>query len=113
MVAPLFFYELVLIALVWLFLLLYWLWPHDPVARRQAAHVPTPPRRLRSREPKPFAGLTHTPHCALCEHEAAHPQAPPPTPPDPMPPTHRRSRTVDTSRYFCPHAGCRYRGWLG
>ncbi|MEE8292148.1 MAG: hypothetical protein V3R80_11745 [Candidatus Tectomicrobia bacterium] len=113
MVAPLFFYELVLIALVWLFLLLYWLWPHDPVARRQAAHVPTPPRRPRSREPKPFAGLTHKPHCALCKHEAAHPQAPPPAPPDPMPPTHRRSRTVDTSRHFCPHAGCRYRGWLG
>src|SRR5262249_15681613 len=21
--------------------------------------------------------------------------------------------TVDTSRHFCPHAGCRYRGWLG
>jgi transposase-like protein len=30
-----------------------------------------------------------------------------------MPPTHRRPRTVDTSRYFCPHRGCRYRGWLG
>jgi IS1 family transposase len=30
-----------------------------------------------------------------------------------MPPTHRRPRTVDTSRHFCPHAGCRYRGWLG
>jgi len=30
-----------------------------------------------------------------------------------MPPTHRRPRTVDTSRHFCPHTGCRYRGWLG
>jgi len=30
-----------------------------------------------------------------------------------MPPTHRRPRVVDTSRHFCPHAGCRYRGWLG
>jgi hypothetical protein len=30
-----------------------------------------------------------------------------------MPPTHRRPRTVDTSRHFCPYAGCRYRGWLG
>ena len=30
-----------------------------------------------------------------------------------MPPSHRRPRTVDTSRHFCPHRGCRYRGWLG
>jgi IS1 family transposase len=33
--------------------------------------------------------------------------------PDPLPPTHRRPRTVDTSQHFCPHTGCRYRGWLG
>jgi transposase-like protein len=30
-----------------------------------------------------------------------------------MPSTHRRPRTVDTSQHFCPHRGCRYRGWLG
>jgi hypothetical protein len=30
-----------------------------------------------------------------------------------MPPTHRRPRTVETSQHFCPHGGCRYRGWLG
>jgi IS1 family transposase len=30
-----------------------------------------------------------------------------------MPPTHRRPRTVDTSRHFCPHTECDYRGWLG
>jgi hypothetical protein len=30
-----------------------------------------------------------------------------------MPPTNRRPRTVDTSQHFCPHGGCRYRGWLG
>jgi IS1 family transposase len=30
-----------------------------------------------------------------------------------MPPTHRRPRGVDTSRHFCPHPGCHYRGWLG
>ena len=29
-----------------------------------------------------------------------------------MPPTYRRPRSVDTSRHFCPHTGCRYRGWL-
>jgi len=30
-----------------------------------------------------------------------------------MPPTNRRPRTVDTSRHFCPHTECDYRGWLG
>jgi hypothetical protein len=33
--------------------------------------------------------------------------------PDPLPPTHRRPREVDTSRHFCPHVHCDYRGWLG
>jgi hypothetical protein len=41
------------------------------------------------------------------------PKAPPPVPPDPMAPTHRRPRAVDTSRHFCPHSDCDYRGWLG
>jgi IS1 family transposase len=30
-----------------------------------------------------------------------------------MPPTNRRPCAIDTSRHFCPHAGCDYRGWLG
>jgi hypothetical protein len=37
----------------------------------------------------------------------------PPLRPDPMPPTNRRPRTVDTSTHFCPHTDCDYRGWLG
>src|SRR5262249_10602114 len=78
-----------------------------------AAPGPLKPKRHRSREPKPFEGLTHKPHCALCERETAHPQVPPPVPPDPMPPTSRRPRTVDTSMHFCPHPECDYRGWLG
>jgi IS1 family transposase len=112
MVSHLFYYQLALLALVWLFVML-------PVAAsRQGTPIPptaTPitPKRTSSHEPQPLAGLTHKPPCALCEHEAALPQAPPPVPPEPMPPTHRRPRTVDTSRHFCPHAGCRYRGWLG
>src|SRR5207237_6707695 len=55
----------------------------------------------------------HKPPCALCAQEAVHPHTPPPGPPEPMPPPQRRPRTVDTSRHFCPHTGCRYRGWLG
>jgi hypothetical protein len=30
-----------------------------------------------------------------------------------MPLTNRRPREIDTSRHFCPHTGCDYRGWLG
>src|SRR5512132_661250 len=112
MIPTLFFYELVLVALVWLFLMLCWLWPNDPAARCPTQPQPRPPRK-RSNDPKPFAGLTHKPHCALCEQEATPPHPPPPLPPGPMPPTNRRPREVDTSRHFCPHTGCRYRGWLG
>src|SRR4029434_4374862 len=112
MVSPLFFYELGLIALVWLFLLLCWLGPNAAVHRQPIAPS-QPPRRTRSPAPKAFAGLTHKPHCALCERATASPPAPPPIPPAPMTPTHRRPRTVDTSMHFCPHGHCDYQGWRG
>ena len=88
-------------------------WP-----RRGETPPPVPatlikPKRKRLTEPKAFAGLTHKPHCALCERETGEtPPAPPPRP-DPMPLTIRRPRTVDTSMHFCPHTECAYRGWLG
>src|SRR5215471_5307953 len=114
MVSHLFFYQLALIALVWLFLVLHSAGPCERAKRpRPAEPGPLTPKRTRSKEPKPFAGLTQRPPCALCERAAAQPQLPPPMPPDPMPPSHRRPRTVDTSRHFCPHAGCAYRGWVG
>jgi hypothetical protein len=112
MVSHLLYYQLALWALVWIFVML-----HVTESRRGAPTPPTAtpikPKRKRSNEPKPFNGLTHKPHCALCERDTAHPQTPPPVPPDPMPPTNRRPREIDTSRHFCPHAGCDYRGWLG
>ena len=99
MVSHLFFYQLVLLALVWLFVMLHLTWPKRPVTAPATPAQPEPlkPKRHRSNEPKPFEGLTHKPHCALCERDTAHPQAPPPVPPDPMPPTNRRPREVDTS----------------
>jgi transposase-like protein/IS1 family transposase len=112
MVPTLCFYELVLIALVWLFLMLQYTWPNKRT-QRQNSPTPLTSRQQHSREPKPFAGLTHKPPCALCEQAAAHSQAPLPAPPAPMPLTHRRPRTIDTSTHFCPHTGCRYRGWCG
>jgi IS1 family transposase len=109
-VSHLFYYQLAMLALVWLFVLL-------PVTGSKpgllAPPMPAKPKRKRSTEPTPFAGLTHRPHCALCEQETVRPNPPAPVPPDPMPPTNRRPRTVDTSRHFCPHTDCDYRGWLG
>jgi IS1 family transposase len=113
MVPTLFFYQLGLVALVCVFLLLCWLWPNAAASPQQPIVPTKPSRRIRSTEPKPFAGLTQRPSCALCEREATQAYEPPPAPPEPMPPTHRRPRTVETSQHFCPHGSCRYRGWLG
>ena len=108
-----FYYQLVVLRLLWLFVILHLAWPSQGVTTQTKPAKPITPHRQRSTGPQPFAGLTHKPPCALCEQEAAYPKAPPPVPPDPMPPTTRRPRTVDTSKHFCPHTGCRYRGWLG
>src|SRR6476660_9819097 len=106
--------QLVLFALIWLFIVLHLTRPKHPVT---APAVPTEPeplqsKRSRSNEPKPFEGLTQKPHCALCARDTAYPKSLPPVPPDPMAPTHRRPREVDTSMHFCPHSYCDYRGWL-
>src|SRR5881409_1241534 len=115
MVSPLFFYQLVFFALIWFFVVLHLAWPKRPLPALATPPEPEPlkPTRHRSNEPKPFEGLTHKPHCALCERDTVEPHTPPPVPPDPMTPTNRRPREVDTSSHCCPHAGCHYRGWLG
>ena len=113
MVSHLFYYQLALLALIWLFVLLPLSWPRRSETPPPVPATPITSKRKRSPEPTAFEGLTHKPHCALCERETAQPKAPAPVPPAPMPPTNRRPRTVDTSRHFCPHAACRYRGWLG
>jgi IS1 family transposase len=107
--------QLVLFALIWLFVILHLTRPKPAVVASAASALlePLKPKRPRSHEPKPFEGLTQKPSCALCERDTAYPNVPPPVPPDPMPPTNRRPRAVDTSMHFCPHAGCDYRGWLG
>src|SRR5499433_1206998 len=112
MVSHLFFYQLVLVALVWLCLMLQWAWPSDP-AVCPTTPEPPPLRRTRKREPKPFAGLTHKPHCDACEHATDFcPQAPA-APPPRIVPTRGRRRQIDTSRHFCPNLDCAYRGWVG
>ena len=113
MIPHLFYYQLVVVGLLWLCVMLHAIWPSRcAVALPQPAALVKSPRQ-RSHEPKPFVGLTHKPLCALCEQETAHPTPQPPIRPDPMLPTHRRPRTVDTSKHFCPQPGCVYHGWPG
>ena len=92
MVSHLFYYQLALWALVWLFVMLHVTWPKRGVTPPlvSAQPEPLPPKRTRAHEPTPFEDLTRKPHCALCERDAAHPQAPLPVPPDSMPSTNRR-----------------------
>src|SRR4051812_4531505 len=81
MVSHLFYYQLVLIALVWLCVMLQWAWPSDR-ATGPPTPEPLPPVPKRKRERQPFAGLTTKPHCDACEHGTApRPQAPSTPPP--------------------------------
>ena len=112
MVSHLFFYQLVLIALVWLCVMLQMAWPSAPAAMGPPSELP-PLLPKRTRAPKPFAGLTTKPHCDACAHATdphAHaPAAPPPR----IVPTRGRRRQVDTTMHFCPNPDCAYRGWVG
>src|SRR3989441_1944574 len=113
MVSHLFFYQLVLVALVWLCLMLHWVWPSDSVAACLTTLEPLPPRRQRSREPKPFVGLTTKPHCDACADTSdPHPHAPA-APPPRIVMTRGRRRQIDTAHHFCPNPDCAYRGWVG
>src|SRR5712691_528386 len=114
MISDLLFYNLLLVGLLWLCLMLHWVWPSERVI--PGSTLPSPPllSRKRSREPKPFAGLTHKPHCVACEHAVHTPTVPPPPAPPPRRHSPRgRPRQVDTSWHFCPHPHCASRGWGG
>jgi len=106
MVSHLFFYQLVLIALVWLCVMLQWAWPSDPAAACPPPPEPPPPLPKRKRELPPFAGLTHKPPCDAYEHAPTpRPQAPAAPPPRIVPPRGRR-RQVDTATHCCPNPDC-------
>jgi IS1 family transposase len=113
MVSHLVFYQLGLIALVWVFLMLSGLWPSEPAAARPMTPKPLMPRGKRSKKPQPFQGLTRKPCCAACEQMIEAPRLPPSPPPPPMTSTRGRRRHIDTSQHFCPDPACRYGGWLG
>ncbi len=107
------FYQLVLLGLLWLFMMLHVMWPSDRPVLAPRPPQPVAPPRKRSKEPKPFAGLLHKPHCAACEQAAQDPEALPPPAPLPIISHRGRPREVDTSQQFCPHPTCAYRGWVG
>src|SRR5713101_9161682 len=113
MVSNLLFSQLVLIALVWLFLMLSWVWPSEPAAARSIPPTPVTPPRKRSTAPKPFLGLTHQPHCDACAQGIASRREPPCAPPPPLVSPRGRRRHGDTSHHCCPEPACASGGWLG
>src|SRR2546429_4722343 len=113
MVSDLFFYQLALVALVWLCVMLHWVWPRDLATVCPTTLEPTPPLPKRHREPQPFAGLTTKPHCDACAHVSDPRPHATSAPPPRLVPTRGRRRQVDTCTHFCPNPDCAYRGWVG
>ena len=113
MVSNLVFYQLMLIALLWLFLMLSWVWPSEPAAARPLPPTPVTPPRKRSTAPTPFPGLIRQPHCDACAQAVASHRESPCAPSPRLISTRGRRRQVDTSRHFCPDPDCTYGGWLG
>src|SRR6267143_384375 len=102
MVSHLFFYQLVLVALVWLCVMLHWTWPSDPASVWPTTPEPLPPLRKRKREPTPFAGLTTKPHCDACEHGSAPRSQTPSVPPQRIVSTRGPPRHDATARHLRP-----------
>src|SRR6266487_3627395 len=109
MVSHLFFYQLMVLGLLWLCVILHYAWPSECPGGDQKPSKPLPPPGKRSSDPKPFPGLTRKPCCAACEQAAQEPAAPPP----PITSSRGRPRHVDTSQQFCPNPDCTYRGRVG
>jgi hypothetical protein len=65
MIPHLVYYQMVILVLLWLCLMLPHLWPRPPGGDPETPTQPIRPKRQRSTEPKPFAGLTHKLHEAL------------------------------------------------
>src|SRR5712691_1201636 len=105
------FSQLLLISVVWLCVMLYVLWPYERAAACPTPPKPTPPRRHRSRESKPFAGLLHKPLCDACEHAVDPRPKAPASPPPVFTFTRGRKRTINTAKQFCPDQDCSYYGW--
>jgi len=113
MAPNLLFYQLLLVALVLIFLMIHLWSPDHSRATPHRPFKPDKPRRKRSKEPQPFTGLLHKPLCEACELEAAKRPKAPESPPPMITFTRGRRRRIDTHAHFCPAPDCAYRGWLG
>ena len=113
MVSHLFFYQWVLLGLLWLCVRLPYAWPNAYAGGEQRPSQPLPPPRQRSRDPQPFPGLTRTPPCAACAQAHASAPQPPGCPPPRIVSTRGRPRQVDTSFHCCPKANCDDGGGVG
>jgi hypothetical protein len=102
--SPLFSSPLALWALTWHCVRLQRGWPRRSAAPPPAPETPMQPTRQRATEPQPVAGLPHTPPGVLWQQETGETHLPPPVQPAPLPRTHRRPQTVETSRHVCPHS---------
>ena len=107
------FNELLLLRLLWLLVVGYGLWRQRQAATGQAFCQPARRAKRRSKEPKPFGGLTQKPWCLACEHAQEHAEPVHLPLPPLMAATHGRRRTVPTQHHFCPASTCRYYGWVG
>jgi IS1 family transposase len=107
------FHALLLLGLLYLCMLLYGVWLWGRPAPCQTTATPAKAIKTRSKDPKPFAGLTHTPPCDACEHAPAPCPQTPSALPLRMVSTRGRRRQVNTSTHFCPNPDCSYHGWVG
>ena len=107
------FYQLLLVSLVLICIVIHVWWPNASKATPASLDKPNPPRRQRSKEPKPFTGYLHKPLCQACEQGLDSRPKAPASPPPVMSFSRGRRRTVDTSGHFCPDHDCAYHGWLG
>jgi hypothetical protein len=107
------FYKLLRVGLGWLCLVVHLRWSDNRAPVPHAPPLPAKSPGKRSQTPKPCAGLTHKPHCALCEQERAYPKAPPALRPESrcFPPTAARVRSRPPGT-FVPRQTARIKaGW--
>jgi hypothetical protein len=76
MIPHLFFSQLVVLGLLWLFVMLSMAWPSPGVVKQQRPATPMTPSGKPSKDPKPFPGLTRKPHCVACAQRTTQPQLP-------------------------------------
>jgi IS1 family transposase/transposase-like protein len=113
MVADLPFHEVLLLALLWLAVRLYWARLRGHAPTPSADHAPAKRAPRRATAPPPFAGLTQKPPCPACEPRPEPVDHPPPAPPSLITSKRGRPRVVDTYTQYCPEKTCAYYGWVG